>query len=271
MSSRLRTALKIAAAVYAVWYVVGFILMATPWVPKDLADLSRVWGDIVFLLLAALVTFLLSARLCGAVRAAKISVTVMLVSAGAELLGARIGFPFGQYQYTENLGPLLLNLMPWIIPACWLTIVLNSFWVAYFLFQRHLADPSARFLMFVVSALLAVLTDFNLEPVASLVKLYWIWFDPGIGYLGIPGLNFFGWWMVSFMILYLADLLLPERFEIKEAPWASYALLVSINLLFAIINLRAGFFLPVFVALNTFGLLGILLYFHDSRIEAKKA
>lgn len=265
MSLRLRTALKIAAAVYAVWYVVGFILMATPWVPKDLADLSRVWGDIVFLLLAALVTFLSSAQLCGLPVAARIAAIVILVSAGAELLGARVGFPFGQYQYTENLGPLLLDLMPWIIPICWLTIVLNSFWIVYFLFQNHLTDPSARFLMFIVSSLVAVLTDFNLEPVASLVKLYWIWFDPGIGYLGIPGVNFFGWWMVSFMILFLADMLLPEKFTMTQAPWASYAMLVSINFLFAVINLRAGFYLPVFVALNTFGLLGILLYFKDTR------
>jgi putative membrane protein len=265
VNPRLRTALKIAAAVYGIWYVVGFVLMATDWAPKDLSDVSRVWGDVVFLLLAGLVTFLSSAQLCGVLSAAKISGVVILVSAGAELLGARVGFPFGQYQYTENLGPLLLDLMPWIIPICWLTIVLNSFWVIYFLFQRHLADPSARFLMFIVSSLVAVLTDFNLEPVASLVKLYWIWFDPGIGYLGIPGVNFFGWWMVSFMILYLADRLLPEKFAMNQAPWASYAILVSINFLFAVINLRAGFYLPVFVALNTFGLLGILLYFHDLR------
>ena len=266
--SPLRVSLKAAAVLFGVWYVIGLILMATDWIPKDVADMARVWSDVVFLLLAAAVTFLYSAKLCGGRAAVRISAIVLLASAGAELFGAKTGYPFGQYQYTENLGTKLFGLMPLIIPCCWLTIVLNAFWIVYYLFQRHLADPSAKLLMFIASAFVAVLTDFNLEPVASLVKLYWIWFDPGFGYQGIPGLNFFGWWMVTFVILNVVHHFLPEKFEIAETPWIPYALLAAINLLFALINFRSGFLLPVFVALNTFGVLGILLYWNDQKTKA---
>jgi len=261
--------LKAASILFGAWYLVGVVLMATDWVPEDLADLSRVWGDVVFLLLAALVTFLYSARLCGWSNAFWISTAVLLISASAELFGARTGFPFGTYQYTGNLGPKLFNLMPLIIPFCWLTVVLNAFWIVYFLLQRYVADPSAKLMIFILSATLAVITDFNLEPVASQVKLYWIWFDSGFGYEGIPGLNFFGWWMVSFVILIAVFSRLPEDFKISGTPWIPYALLAAINLLFALINLRAGFYLPVFTALNTFGLLGILLYLQDERPPGK--
>ena len=262
-----RTGLKAACILFGVWYAVGVVLMATNWVPPDVAELSHIWGDVVFLLLAASVTFLFSARLCGWRIASWISAAILLVSASAELFGSRTGFPFGDYQYTENLGPRLFNSMPLIIPFCWLTIVLNAFWIMHHLFGRHLADPSAKLLMFILSALLAVVTDFNLEPVASQVKLYWIWFDDGFGYEGIPGLNFFGWWMVSFIILIAVYSRLPENFRVRETPWIPYALLVAINLLFALINLRAGFYLPVFTVLNTFGLLGILLYWNDQKTK----
>lgn len=265
MNPFLRTGLKVATVLFAVWYAVGVVLLATHWMPASLAEKSRVWGDVVFLLLAAAVTYLYSAKICGGRMAALISGIVLVVSAGAELFGARTGYPFGHYEYTENLGTKLLGLMPLIIPFCWLTIVLNAFWIMLFLFQRYLADPSAKLLMFISGALLAVLTDFNLEPVASLVKLYWIWYDAGSGYLGIPGLNFFGWWMVSFVILNLIYSQLQEELEVTEVPWTSYGVLASINFLFALINFRAGFLLPVFVAVNTFGVLGILLYCHDIR------
>lgn len=258
--------LNASILVFAAWYAVGVILMATDWVPADIAEGARVWGDVVFLLLAALVTFLFAVKLCGWGPAASMSAIILGASAIAELFGAKTGFPFGPYQYSTNLGPKLFNLMPAIIPFCWLTIVLNAFWITYFLFQKYLADPSAKLLMIISGALIAVITDFGLEPVASLIKLYWIWLDGGLGYLGIPGVNFFGWWMISFVMLASIQGFLPESFQIREPPWTSYALLTAINLLFALINFRAGFLLPVFVAVNSFGLIGILLLLQEKRI-----
>jgi uncharacterized membrane protein len=271
--SRLRltlgTFLNAAILLFAVWYAVGVVLMTTHWIPEEFVEFSHVWGDVVFLLLAALVTYLFSARLCGWGTASIICGIILCSAAAAELFGAKTGFPFGPYHYSDNLGPKILNLMPAIIPFCWLTIVLNAFWVIFYLFQKYLADPSAKLLMFISAAGLAVVTDFNLEPVASLIKLYWVWLDGGLGYLGIPGVNFFGWWMVSFIMLTAIYGCLPEKLEITEPPWISYALLAAINLLFGLVNFRAGFLLPVFVALNTFGLLGILLFLRETRIPEK--
>jgi putative membrane protein len=261
----LRTAFVVCSILFAVWYAVGLVLLGTSWIPAQIADASRVWGDVVFLLLAAAVTFLHSAHLCGARATVKITIIILAVSACAEIIGAVTGYPFGRYHYTENLGPKIFGIMPAIIPFCWLTIVLNSFWVSYFIFQEELADPSVKFSMIVTGAFLAVVTDLNLEPVASMVKLYWIWLDGGAGYYGIPGINFFGWWLISFFMLNLAFPRLPKDLRLPAAPWPAYFILASVNLLFAIINYRAGFYAPVFFALNGIGGLGILLFIRSLR------
>ena len=262
----------VSCVVFVVWYAVGILLLATDWLPEDFGEMSKVWGDMVFLSLAAVVTLFFSARMCGIGPALRISAVILGVSAGAEMLGATTGFPFGAYQYTENLGPRLFGVMPMIIPLCWLTIVLNSFWIAVFLFQKHAAgNPTAKFLMIISAAFLSVLTDLNLEPVASSVKLYWIWFEPGVHYYGVPGFNFFGWMMISLVTMGIFIDFLPQNFRLPAIPWTSYALLASINLLFALINFRAGFHVPVFVALNTFGVLGIFLAIKETRIADSKA
>jgi bisanhydrobacterioruberin hydratase len=262
---RIRGAFVVCASLFAVWYLVGLVLLGTGWIPSRMVEMSRVWGDVVFLLLAAAVTVLYSAMLCGAKASLRISGLVLAVSACAELVGAHTGYPFGRYQYTDNLGPQLFGSMPLIIPFCWLTIVLNSFWLAYAIFQEHMEDPSVKFSMITTAAFLAVLTDLNLEPVASMVKLYWIWLDGGTGYYGIPGINFFGWWLVTFFILNLAFPHLPAKLRIPVAPWPAYFILAAVNLLFALMNYRAGFYIPVFFALNGIGGLGILLYWKSQK------
>lgn len=259
--------LQASATLFMIWYAVGFLLLGTSWLPQELTESSKIWGDIVFLLLAASVTFFYSIKLCGTKVATRITVIVLLASACAEMLGAATGFPFGHYKYTENLGPQLFGQMPLIIPFCWLTIILNSLWITLYLLKTTTFDSSSKFFLMITTAFLAVLTDLNLEPVASLVKHYWIWVEPGVHYYGIPGFNFFGWFMVSLIMLAIFLPSLPEDFRVPTTPWPAYGLLASINLLFALINYHAGLLTPVFITLNAFGGLGILLYLKEQGMK----
>ena len=122
--------------------------------------------------------------------------TVVTVAWASEALGSKTGFPFGAYDYTENLQPQLLGV-PLLIPLAWLMMLPPAWAVA----QRITGQTSG--LAFVaVSALAFTAWDLFLDPQMVHWGL-WVWDAPG-AYFGIPLVNFAGWLLVSALITALA-------------------------------------------------------------------
>lgn len=135
----------------------------------------------------------------------------------AELVGTQTGFPFGNYQYLQNLGPKLIAV-PILIGVNWFLMAYASRLWANGLLKSHLAQA-------LLASLLMVSVDFFIEPIAATLG-FWQW-DNDI----IPTENYFGWLAVSFIV----QLLFPKSLQGENNLIAKWYLLV-IFLFFLILN-----------------------------------
>lgn len=100
-----------------------------------------------------------------------------------EITGVKTGLIFGEYSYGDVLGFKLFGV-PLIIGFNWLFVIAGAYSVSCFI-------SSNKFIIILSTALLSVVFDILLEPVA--VKLgYWKWSN-GI----IPYQNYAAWFLIS--------------------------------------------------------------------------
>lgn len=126
--------------------------------------------------------------------------TVLILGFSIETVGVLTGFPFGRYYYTEIMQPQI-GVVPIAITTAWVMIVLASFYTAHFIIRQLWPDRGLPTII-VAGAVLAVLSDMMMEPVAVYVQNYWTWQDRG-PYYGIPTANFIAWIGTSLVFILL--------------------------------------------------------------------
>lgn len=113
---------------------------------------------------------------------------LVLFTWGIELTGVRTGFPYGEFAYQLNLGPMLFGDIPLALPVFYFPILLNGYLLAVLM----LGERSNRLLVrYPVVVGLVVTLDLILDPGAVSLG-FWAWDDPGI-YYDVPIMNFLGW------------------------------------------------------------------------------
>ncbi len=105
-----------------------------------------------------------------------------------EVIGVASGLIFGNYIYGDVLGFQLLNV-PIIIGFNWVMVILGAIKITDYLKIK----PPFNFLL---TALLAVLFDFILEPVAISLN-YWQWEN-----VSVPFHNYAAWFFISLIAVY---------------------------------------------------------------------
>jgi uncharacterized membrane protein len=167
---------------------------------------------------AFLLTYKLTIRNIG------VAFGVVLMTFVTEASGANFGFPFGDYAFTNALGPKLLDV-PLVIPFLWLGVLITS-WIA--------ADRVLRYKHVVVAAIIATAFDAVVEFAADSLDL-WHWQG------GMPTeLNFISW----FVFAYMGISLLKRYATEKEAdPIVPHLLIVQL-LYFFICDIGIRFFPP---------------------------
>jgi uncharacterized membrane protein len=142
----------------------------------------------------------------------------------AEASGASFGFPFGDYAFTNALGPKLLDV-PLAIPFLWLGLLITS-WIA--------ADRILRYKHVVVAAIVVTAFDAVAEFAADSLDL-WHWQG------GMPTeLNFISWFAIACL-----GISLLKRYAIeKEADPIVSHLLVAQLLFFFICDIGIRYFPP---------------------------
>jgi uncharacterized membrane protein len=257
--------LPLATAAYAVWFAVGAALFLTRAFPPAWAAAAGPWSDAVFLALAALVAFALARRDHGTRRAAAALLLVLAASAGAEVAGVNLGFPFGNYLYSDRLGPRALG-MPLIIPFCWAFLILSAHAISCAAVRRAARDPrEAWALSCLATAAVVTAFDLLLEPVAVQLRHYWVWLGRDGAWYGAPRLNFASWFALSLLLAAGAGRILePRRWSLRAAAGA-WLLLASVVGLFGAMAWRAGLYPPAHLAMNLGGLTALGLAWAASR------
>ena len=118
-------------------------------------------------------------------------VVVPVLGWASEVLGSRSGIPFGPYHYTDVLQPQVAHV-PVLIPLAWLMMMPPAWAVG------AAVAPGTPLLQWVIAAGAFAAWDVYLDPM--MVKWnFWQWRKKG-AYLGIPLINFVGWFLVAFLI-----------------------------------------------------------------------
>lgn len=175
---------------------------------RDFVDLCLRTGDPILILLAFANTHIHAARQWTPPVARRWGLIVLVCALGIETLGARTGFPFGFYHYTDRFGPLL-GMVPATIPLAWHVVVTNALFIV-----RAVTPYRSRLAEAALAGLLCTLYDFVLEPFATTVKRYWVW-QGGV----IPLQNYVAWFVLSGLIVWFSAPTAASRFRQDPRPW----------------------------------------------------
>lgn len=134
---------------------------------------------------------------------------VLGISWGYESLSIMTGFPFGNYNYTENfIGPWL-GLVPVMIMPAYFAMGYMAWTIASILLDKR--DAVIRGAEVILLPLLAsfvmVMWDMSMDPFNSTIVNFWNWHDGG-AYFGVPFGNFLGWFLTVFTFYFLFALIM---------------------------------------------------------------
>ncbi len=145
----------------------------------------------------------------------------LLVSNLFENMSVLTRFPFGNYYYTDNVGPKVFLVPVLIGPA-----YVGTGYLAWTIAQVISGATRARLpghLIFTVpllAAFMMVSWDLSFDPISSTINHAWIWPDGG-SYFGVPFSNFMGWLLTTFVFFQLFAFYLkarPTLQSISETP-----------------------------------------------------
>jgi putative membrane protein len=196
----------------------------------------------------ALLPVLMYGPLVGWRRIGLMAVWGCFIGGASELIGTTgfftmggVALPFGEYQYTQWLGPKIAGHVPYFIPPSWFAMSVISLDLGRRVTPR-------RWGALLLGTLFMVLWDVSLDPAMNRAFPFWTYGADGF-FFGMPLSNWGGWAAVTFVILigyeYIGG---STRIENQWAPWV-YAL----NCLFpiAICLLRDVYLAALFGVLAT--------------------
>lgn len=162
-----------------------------------------------------------------------------ILSATAELMGTKTGWPFGGYEYTNFLGPKLLGRVPVAIPLSWFYMGFASLLLADAIVALRVTANRTLWAI-VLGTWLLVAWDLVLDPSMAAPKLqyihFWIWHETG-SYFGMPLRNLVGWFGTGLFFIAVGRLLWRERLAPRvpiAIPFAVYAINVVWSMILSV-------------------------------------
>lgn len=143
-----------------------------------------------------------------------LGLTVM-ISLLFESVGVATGWVYGGYHYTADFGPRIFNLVPYLIPVNWFMMLYPSYVMAVLILPANTSGWKSWLSMAAIGGLIMTAWDLVMDPL-MVARGHWVWESAG-AYFGIPTQNYFGWWVTSFMILFIYGWL-SQRWSLKEPP-----------------------------------------------------
>lgn len=174
---------------------------------------------------------------------------VLLALAGftyaVELVGVATGWPYGEFVYLRDLGPMLFGRVPLGLPLFFLPLVLDAF-----LLGLLLLGPLARRRPLRLGAALGLVlvVDLVLDPGAVAVGF---WAYPGGGaYYGVPLSNYAGWLLTGAVAVIAVDRAFDPAALRARLARCEFALddLASFAVFWGVVNAAAGNWLSAAIA-----------------------
>ncbi|MFC6863720.1 bisanhydrobacterioruberin hydratase [Halomicroarcula sp. GCM10025817] len=163
---------------------------------------------------------------------------------GIELVGVRTGWPYGEFAYGVDLGPMLLGEVPLGLPIFFFPLVLNSYLLVILLLGRRAASTPIRLLATLSTVLLV---DLVLDPGAVGIGF---WAYEVQQYYGVPWSNYRGWLLSGTVAVVLFDVGFERAGLRRRLDECEFMLddLVSFVVLWGAINLYYANWIPVALA-----------------------
>ncbi|AHG00081.1 carotenoid biosynthesis protein [Halostagnicola larsenii XH-48] len=163
-----------------------------------------------------------------------------------EMVGVRTDWPYGAFEYSIQLGPMLFGEVPLALPLFFVPLVLNAYLLTLLVLEE-LADSALVRLPVAILAVVAV--DLVLDPGAVAIG-FWA-YDPAGSYYGVPVSNYLGWLLSGTVAVVLVDIAFDRSALRARVDDCEFVLddLVSFVLLWGTINVLYGNWLAVGVAL----------------------
>jgi uncharacterized membrane protein len=146
------------------------------------------------------------------------TVAFFLIASGVSLffenLSVITGFPYGLYNYSPSLGVLPV---PLIIIFEYFAMGYLSWILANVLTGQYSQKLKGKqvFLVPFIATFIMVMWDLTVDPISSTLQGLWVWHNPG-AYFGVPLSNYFGWFMVVYLIFQLFGIYLTKYDSITE-------------------------------------------------------
>lgn len=170
----------------------------------------------------------------------------MGVGGVSESLSLRTGIPFGDYVFTDLMGPKVFQV-PVLLVLAYLGIGYCAWVLAVLIFgygDKQLSGVRVVALP-LLAGLIMVAWDVSMDSIWATLDRAWIWRDGGI-YFGVPISNFLGWYLTAF-VFYIAFALYlranpPLTRPVKLGYWRLAVVIYGICALGNLLVFRRGLF-----------------------------
>jgi uncharacterized membrane protein len=195
------------------------LVLVRLWWPMNLPGKSG-WPEAVLLVLVTVSTIAALSRHLPLQNILFAALVIALAGGAVTWLNLKTGIPFGQVILGDNVGPKLLQTLPWAMPVIWVVAILNSRGVARLILRPRRKSRAYGFWLAGLTAGLTMLFDLAFDPFASRVKHYWFW-EPTkfpVAWQGAPLVNFAGWAVVTVLILAFVTPMLINKHPLHRRP-----------------------------------------------------
>jgi len=177
-------------------------------------------------------------------RATLALVALTVYSYAIELVGVRTGWPYGEFTYGVDLGPMLFGEVPLGLPVFFFPLVLNAYLLVLLLLGPR-AESTVLRLLATLSTVLLI--DLVLDPGAVAIGF---WGYEQAQFYGVPWSNYRGWLLSGAVAVLLFDLGFDRAGLRERLAECEFMLddLVSFVLLWGGINLFYANWIPVALA-----------------------
>lgn len=195
-----------------------------------------------------------------------------VISAAAELVGTKTGWPFGGYEYTNFLGWKLLGRVPLAVPMSWFYMGFASFVLADAIAAAR-GWRNRRLWSIVLGAWLLTAWDLVLDPSMAAPQMqyihFWVWHESG-PYFGMPLRNLAGWFGTGLAFIAAGRALWNER-TAPSAPAALPFTLYALNVVWSIVLAVSAGMWPTALVAIALALVPAALALRRPRISAAYA